>query len=160
MDIVTKIFTLLKNRKGFNGWWDSIDKEIQSEIIKELQMSIIARESELQDRVEELESELEDLQEELDDKNSDYSDEIDELERDIVNLENQIDKCEFLLPKNLLEEQILAQFRRLTDEVPLNKLLAILENLESLKCQYCNSNNLKTEANYLFCKNCDREQIK
>jgi predicted RNase H-like nuclease (RuvC/YqgF family) len=134
MDIITKIITLLKNRKGFDGWWDSIGKEIQLETLKELQMSILARESELEDKIEELEdkieeleSELEDLQDELDDKNSDHSDEIDELEEDITNLQDQIDKYEFLLPKNLLEEQVLDQFRRLTDEIPLNKLLILLE---------------------------------
>lgn len=130
MDIITKIITLLKNRKGFDGWWDSIGKEIQLETLKELQMSILARESELEDKIEELESELEELQDELDDKNSAYSDEIYELEMDITNLENQIDKYEFLLPKNLLEEQILEQFRRLADEVPLNKLLILLEQIK------------------------------
>lgn len=130
MDIITKIITLLKNRKGFDEWWSSIDKEIQLEILKELQMSILARESELEDKIEELESELEELQDELDDKNSAYSDEIYELEMDITNLENQIDKYEFLLPKNLLEEQILEQFRRLTDEIPLNKLLILLEQIK------------------------------
>jgi len=130
MDIITKIITLLKNRKGFDEWWSSIDKEIQLETLKELQMTILARESELEDKIEELESELEELQDELDDKNSAYSDEIYELEGDITNLQDQIDKYEFLLPKNLLEEQIFDQFRRLTDEIPLNKLLIILEQIK------------------------------
>lgn len=130
MDIITKIITLLKNRKGFDGWWGSIGKEIQLETLKELQMSILARESELEDKIEELESELEELQDELDFNNSAYSDEIYELEEDITNLQDQIDKYEFLLPKNLLEEQVLDQFRRLTDEIPLNKLLILLEQIK------------------------------
>jgi len=41
--IANKIINLLLGRKGFSGWWDGIDAEIQREILEEIEKIIQAK---------------------------------------------------------------------------------------------------------------------
>lgn len=40
MKKVKKILNMLNDRKGFDGWWDDIDEEIQNEIAEEIRKII------------------------------------------------------------------------------------------------------------------------